>query len=282
MISSIPDPIQQSFNLYKETINSLSTDLVFWNHILESSAENKISKLVDSTRDLNQSVFTVYDIPHDSNNGRLWADTLIRNINSANIKQYKDEFLNWVLNQTITKSYNICELFLARCIQLKHFPEMTNPMDGDKTSFLTVMQGVKKMLELNGIKYETTNNKYIIDFISLTSLSFKYFIEQQIKIDDQTTWKMFFKLFSVLRNVVTHNNSVISANSKNLIKSVAKETFIQNFEIKTVNGIEKLWHKDKGNSGFIGLVNNFTINSAKFILDKNDLSFLDLQKSGGN
>jgi hypothetical protein len=177
------------------------------------------------------------------------------------------------MNLSILKAYNLCEILLFRSIQLLFFPSLNNPIESRKYT-----NAINTEIKKNLPKPDSTNNRHIIEFLKLKVQKFDTFSDQKIRIDLTTNWASFFEMFSILRHIITHQGSIVDINTHNQIKSKAKDIFERHFDLFENNLGFKILNPLEGDlfSDFINLINDFSLNTVKFIFNETDLSFLDM------
>jgi hypothetical protein len=220
-----------------------------------------------------QSIFCVYNLPAGPSEDCLKVYKTPFLVQTEELIEYKKNFFTWIRNSSLLKAYNSCELLLLRSIQLKFFPSLSDPRKDRKCARQTDNE-IKKTFT----KPDTNNNRHIIEFIKIKSSEFNSFSQEQIRIDRSTTWGNFFELFSILRNTIAHNNSILSDDAYNQIKSMSKDVFEYHFDLQTDENNFKLLIPKGGDSfsNFINLINDFSLNTSKFIFEETDLRFLDM------
>lgn len=134
--------------------------------------------------------------------------------------------------------------------------------------------------ELNNafVTAEKKNGRYILEFLRMQSANFESFVALPIYYNAKTNWASLFEFLAHLRNLIAHQNSRITNDSKNELRSLSSELFNNYFEIVEKEGDEYIFFK-RSNDQFGGLINcieNFSSNAAKFIADERDLTFLGL------
>ena len=149
--------IQNSFEVYKNSVFSISNDLQFWKTFLDRSIENY--KNEDKEKPLFESGYFVYDLSHDSPNGYLKGDRKIFEITIGDLENYRKDFFSWIMNLSILKAYNSSELLLLKAIQLKFYPLLNNPLEHKKYA-----DKIHEEIKLSLIKPNTKNNKHLIEF----------------------------------------------------------------------------------------------------------------------
>jgi len=128
-------------------------------------------------------------------------------------------------------------------------------------------------------RYDTKNNRHIIQFVEKKSELVKSFLERDIRSDLKTNWKQFFEFISIMRNIILHNNSFASRNQINNMKSVAKDVFDRFIDMPPGSHeyiVLRIKNDQNLFSNLLILLNDFSINLVKYMLGYADLSFLDM------
>ncbi len=272
--------VKEAFEDYKNVVFDTTTiGLSFWSRFLDYSIELYFDKHPEKKNGwLRKSVFSVFDINPNIRNGYSKQHDIIHEILANELGNHKVELFEWMMNLSLLKIYNALEILLLRSIQLKYFPALKDPLLGRK-EMNEIGREIKNYLKIKSVNADTNNNRYLIKYIELNSNDFINFIKFPVRIDKKTNWEDFFEMVSILRNVVAHNNMLVTNNTLNEIKSCGKDIFEQYFDLrKTVSGSIILSPKqDLGTfSNFINLFNEFGLNAVKFIFEENDLQFLGL------
>lgn len=258
------------FNFYRSSVSSI-TNTDFWKSFFSTAIDNYANENEDSMRF--GSVFNVYNLSEETGNGYLKTYKVPFQMTTSQLKNYSEQLFDWIIILSILRAYNVSELLLLRSIQIKYFPSLPSPLNGRKEA-KKLENEIKNALP----KFDTNNNRHLIEFIKAKSDKFKKFSAHPVRVDLKTTWTEFFEFISILRNVIAHQGSIVNNDTLNTIKSTAKDIFERYFEtFEDEDGFVILnVKKGAAYSNFIGLLNDFSLNAAKFILDENDLSFLDM------
>ena len=266
-----PLDIRKIFSFYRNSLFAISNDIHLWGVMLDAMIPEYRAKYEDLF--LFESSFNVYNIPHDSLNGRLKTYHETFKVSVDELPDYQAKFFDRITTLSILRAYNSCELLLLRSIHLAYFPNLDNPLKTKKGAD-NIHREVKKSLS----NADTTNNRHIIQFLSDRSTEFNSFSKRVIRIDLKTDWANFFEMFSILRNVIAHNESIIHVDTLNELKSKAKDIFERHFELRSDKDGFNYLHPKKGDAfkNFLNVVNDFSLNAAKFIFHENDLLFLEM------
>ncbi len=268
--------IEKSFSEYIEIMFQVGIDLQFWNRFLKNSV-SKFQETETTPREIFTSLFGAYDIDLSSNNGFLKIYNKSKSINTTDLQEIRENFFSWVINCSIVKTYVAVESAFIKIIWLKYFSELDNPLDS-KRNFDKISSAIKKSLREAGIKNDTKNNRHIIEFLKWKSKDYNEFLEQPIRIDLKTNWSNFFELLSILRNIVSHIGSKVSLDILNEIKGSSKDIFERHFTLDEDEFGFKHFNANQEQFGnFLNLVNDYTLNTLKIILNEKDFDFLRMK-----
>jgi len=263
------------FEIYRNTILSVDSDLRFWQSFLKLSIEDYRKKEFQP-EELYSAIFVAYNIEPTTSNGWLKASTKALSIKSKDLEIHSKDFFSWVMNLSILKAYNSLEVFFIQSIHLAYFSTQKSPLN-DKKATEKIHQEIKAYLTTSGINADTKNNRHIIQFLKQKSANIKSFLNQPQRIDLTTTWENFFELISILRNVIAHQGTVVSDDTLNEIKSKAKDVFQRHFALSpNPLNFKNLRPIDDQFLNLIFLMNDFAVNTVKLMFDKNDLSMFEM------
>jgi hypothetical protein len=272
-----PKNVHAVFTQFRESISKVDWDIHFWTHFLKNRIQETIKNEPESRRFF-EAGFSVYDIPPDGPNGWLWVDKdRTFTIESEDLEKHRKEFFRVILNLSLLKAYNAMEIFLFQCILLAYFPqlEFKKVKSATKAGDEAVKKFFREHLEIG--KLETKNNRHLIAFLKYKDRSFADFAAQPVRINFKADWEAFFEMMSILRNLVGHQDTLLTNDSLNEIKATAKDIFEMFFEYsKDEFGFYILHPKEDSFGGVLSFINDFSVNAAKFIFQEKDLSFLGL------
>lgn len=267
------------FDDYLKSAFQLEVDLRFWKLFISNSIKNY--QLENSENGwINEAEFSLYNLHPDGQNTWLYCSNDTSTIEINDLEKHSNTFFNWVMNLSIVRIYNAAELLLLNTIQLKYFPNL-KPINNNKKNANRIIAEIKNDLISSGKSFDATNNRYIIEFLRIRSSEFESFLELKIKTDWTTTWKDFFELFSILRNIITHHAMTMTPDIRNSIYTVAKDAFKHYFfqPAKTTD-VDILKTKSEHDFlNFISLVNDFVSNTVKYIAEEIDFNFIGLYKA---
>lgn len=229
---------------------------------------------------INQSGFSLFNIKIDGSKTWLHLSPQTSSIEIKDLDIHSDNFFIWVMNLSLIRIYNSVELLLLQSIQNKYFPNL-KPITNNRKEINKTTAEIKNFLKLNNQPVDTTNNRYLIEFLKLKSQDFSKFLQKKVNKDWKNTWSEFFELFSILRNIVTHQAMIISHDNRNSLNSVAKDIFNHYF-VQPIDTKDAEILKPKDEQYFLNFVrqvNDFAANTIKFIADENDFVFIGLHKA---
>lgn len=268
--------IINAFNNYKALIFKVDNDLRFWKSFLNLSIKNYQNQ--DSKpEEIYSAIFSVYDIDSNSNKGYLKCHKEVLSIKTVNLEDHRKMFFSWILNLSILKGYTALETFLLQAIWLKYFPALSNPTS-KKQNADKIQKEIKNYLTSSDLNYDTKNNRHLIEFLRNKSQEFSVFIQKSIRVDLNTTWEDYFELISILRNIIAHQGTIVSNDTHNKIKTKAKDIFERHFSIvMDLSNDKHLTPKEEDFNNFMSLMNDFSVNTVKFIWNEKDFKFLNLR-----
>lgn len=272
----IPDnfTIRSAFRQYKDVVFGVTTDLHFWN----SGLEKVVSQYNERpSQMLFEAIFAVYNMESEGPNGSLEDFKKTISVSGEDADKKRQLFMAWVTNLTVLKLYTSSETFLLQAIWLRFYPHLKNPTFNKKAAD-ALHREIMSHLFSCGLSKDSTNNRYLMVYLKDRSAEISSFLDQPMRVDLITNWGNFFELFSILRNTIAHQGTIVSLDSKNDIQGKAKDVFLRHFSL--VSDHSKSLHlfpvvEQFGN--FVGFVNDFSLNVVKFLFGEQDLRFLDIE-----
>lgn len=261
---------------YVESIFTLQTEIKFWEHFLEAQIERYVGE--NEERAVYTSTFTVYNRAASDSQGVISTYEKPKEINISDLKSQKDEFFDWIKMLFTVRAYNSLEHVLLRSIQEKYFPSLNDPLSGKKHLNKLLVE-IDEWLNSNGLSTDKKNNRHLIVFILSNCSDCATFYNQFVRSDLSTTWTNFFELISIIRNVVAHQALLINQDIINQFKSIGNPVFKRYFFIDEVDGL-KLLKSKRGTGDFsnlINVINDFALNTVKFIYGKQNLDFIGFE-----
>jgi hypothetical protein len=268
---------KEIFFEYQKNVFQVENDLKFWQNFLNLSIERfKVDN--PENRAIIISIFSVFNINHNKVS-YLYANSASPfSIEVKDLNSHCDNFFIWIMNLSIVSVYNSVELLLLQSIHEKYFSMVINPIKGKKEANQVVLE-IKKFFIKSSQEHTSKNNRHLIAFLKVKLPAFELFLKENVY-DHKSNWEQFYEFFSVLRNVITHQGMLISPNTRNNLNSTAGDLFNcffeqpqnpKNTEILKAKDVESFLH-------FVRQVNDFALNSLKFIANQQDFSFINLRK----
>ena len=176
------------------------------------------------------------------------------------------------------KAYNAMEILLLQAIQLECYPTQKDPLLGKKPSE-NINKEIRAFLKSQQYNPDTKNNRHLILFLKEKSPKVNSFLNLLVRIDLKTNWEAFFEMTSILRNIVAHHSMIVTKDAQNEINSIAGNLFYRNFDLVSDElGNSVLQFKSIHQfQTFLDYLNDFSLNTTKFLFDQADLSFIDLE-----
>ncbi len=278
MEPKLKNDITKAYRDYVEAVFQVDIDLNFWNRFLQTSVRKFQEENIEA-REMFSSLFSAYDIDVSSNSGYLKIYEKSKSIGSAELEEYSVNFFSWVINSGIVKVYVAVEIALIQTIWDNDFSTLPNPT-ARKKNMDKIQQKIQDKLKENSKSVETKNNRYLVEYLSLNSIEYQAFLAKPIRIDLTTTWKDFFELVSILRNIVSHVGSKVNNDLLNELRSKAKDIFERHFIIVTDEQNEQHLMVVQGQIGnFLNLINDFTLNTIKIARKETNFDFLKMNKT---
>ncbi len=265
------------FNEYKEVAFQTEVDLGFWTNFLSANIKEFQSKNPINTW-IHDAGFSMYNINPNGLDTWLHMSPDSITIEIRDLETQRQIFFNWIMNLSIVRLYNASELLILKSIHFKFFSSIK--INDNKKGINKIIAEIRNYLLANSLPFDTTNNRYLLEFIKHKSPEFLQFLNLKLNIDWQTKWKDFYELFSILRNIITHNAMIVTNDIKNNINSIAKDVFNYYFtQLDKTKDFTILKPKDQHHfTAFTGYMNTFTANCVKFIAGESDFIFISLYK----
>lgn len=264
------------FDDYVSTVFTIETDIRFWKHFLDAAIE-KYQKENPEDRWINQAGFSIYNYTHQQN---MWlhSSEQVKEIYIANLGDHSKEMFVWIMNLSLVRVYNAVELLLLRAIQHHYFTDLEDPIKGRKEAN-KVKFAIKQTLKSANLNVDTTNERYLIDFISANSPTMAAFLKAPVNQTNwKVTWRNYFELFAILRNIVTHQSMMLTVNVVNGIKAIAGDIFNHYFYFDINKNDPEILTPCSSDYflNFIHHMNDFSGNTLKFVAGESDLEFIGM------
>jgi hypothetical protein len=224
-----------------------------------------------------EALFAVYNIESKGPDGSLEDFKKTISVSGENAGEKKQLFMAWVMNLTVLKLYTSTEVFLLQAIWLRFYPHLKNPTFNKKAADALHKEIITHLIS-RGLSTDSTNNRYLLIYLKDQSPEISSFLGQPMRIDLTTTWGIYFELFSILRNIIAHQGTIVSLDAKNDIQSKAKDVFQRHFLL--VNDENRNLHLVpvvEQFDNFLVFVNDFSVNMVKFLFSEEDFRFLDIE-----
>lgn len=263
------------FDDYVNTVFTVERDIRFWKHFLDTAIKKYQEENVEN-RWINQAGFSIYNYSFQQG---MWLHTSehTKEIYISDLKEHSTEMFTWIMNLSLVRIYNAAELLLLRTIQNQYFNNLEDPIKGRKETN-KVKAAVKQTLKFAGQIVDTTNERYLIEFMNVNSTAIATFLKAPVNhINWKVTWKNYFELFAILRNVIAHKSMMLTANLKNEIKSISGDIF--NHYFSTANKTDAELLKPYNSDYFLNFLhhmNDFAGNTLKFLAGESDLEFIGM------
>lgn len=264
------------FDDYLNTVFPLEVDIRFWKYFINASI-GKFQKENPVNRWISESGFSIYNIPLGAG-AWLHVSKNIRTIEIEDLQKNHKEFFIWIMNLSLVRFYNSVELLLLRAIQHQYFPSLNDPAlsrrDANK-----INEAIRVELKGNNKVVDTKNDRHLVEFLSFKSHDFYSFIQLSVNpINWKTSWKNFFEFISILRNIIAHQEMLVTPNVRNELKSIAGDMLLHYFEPPANNSIAEMLQtkSEDGFLNFVSHINDFAGNTLKFIAGEPSLRFIGL------
>ena len=278
MEPKLKNDITKAYHDYVEAVFQVGIDLKFWNRFLQTSVRKFQAENIEA-REIVSSLFGAYDIDVSSDSGYLKIYDKSKSIGSAELEAYRVKFFSWVINGGIVRVYVAIEIVLIQTIWDNYFSTLPNPTASKKNTD-TIQRKIREKLKEKSRSGETKNNRHLVEYLSLNSIEYQKFLAKPIRIDLTTTWKDFFELVSILRNIVSHVGSKVNNDLLNEIRSKAKDIFERHFIIIMDGQNEQHLMAVQDQIGnFLNLINDFTLNTIKIARKETNFDFLKMNKT---
>ena len=156
--------ILTAFEIYRDSVFVVDTDLLFWQSFLKILIDEYKSK---SSRpdEVFSARFPVYNIDVLTNMGHLKTHKKDLSIKTLDLAKHSDDFFAWVTNLSILKIYNALEVFLFQAIQLRYFPNHKNPIDSKKSTEL-IKKEINLYLKSHNISVDKKTTDTLFSFLN--------------------------------------------------------------------------------------------------------------------
>jgi len=261
---------------YIDSIHEIETDLSFWRPVIEGAIQ-KHQELGFNDFKANHfySSFTANNFDLTTGVGRL--STYVKSI-----PLHEDSFLRWITALALLRVYNAVEVLLFSTITEEYLKKKFSlknlkALEGE---IFKEVQATFSNKNIPTSNINKKNNRHIIQLIKLRSSSAEQFLSSNIRVDLSTTQENLFEFISILRHIIAHNAMVITPESLKIIEDKALPVYERYFtndqiidkasKLIFLNPIQERF------SNFLNLVNDFALNTVKFVKGEPDLRFTEM------
>ena len=265
------------YDEYVRTVFQLEVDIRFWKEFIDTSIENyKENNPVNKW--IHEAGFSIYDIPLGEG---TWLHTSkdTKTIEIDDLPKNNKDFFTWIMNLSLVRVYNSIELLLIKVIRVQYFPKMEDPGKGRK-EINKIYEAVKNELKLGGLTANTKNQRHLIEFLKWKSPKFNSFLEVSVNPHNwKTTWKNYFEWISILRNIIAHQEMLVTPDVMKDMNSIAGDMLEHYFEgVADQKNAELLRPKDVHLFlNFISHINDFAGNTLKYVAGESTMVFIGLE-----
>jgi hypothetical protein len=268
-----------AFNQYKNTSIQVQRDV----YLTEKFVGNAVDGYLDGTGKpfgFSTVNFGVFDLASDNQSGLLAVDRSVWELTPSNIENTNKKFFDWVATVSIIRLFSSLEVLLQQIVWKAHFEnEMVDPMKEQKNR-IKLKRRIVGFLDWKGLPNDSGKNEHLLQFLNYHHSSFEAFSSRLVRTDLGITWLPFLKFLAVVRNIIAHNDMVISNDEINVLKSQSSALFERAFYFEQdESGLNHIRLKHEQHANFLAHINDFAANTVKFVAGETDLRFLGLFKS---
>jgi hypothetical protein len=264
-----------AFEKYKSIIFNVDVDLNFWTSFVDTEIAI-YQQRTNIPNEIYAAGFGAYDLDILAQKGFFKMNPSTRSVYKSDLKQQRLSFFVWIRNLAVLKSYNALEIFLIQAIWINYFSNEKHPTSSKKAAD-NIQGKIKDDLSSAGLPTDSKNNRHLMEFLKYKVTGYSIYLESPINVDLTTTWGNYFEMFSVLRNIIAHQGTIINMDTLNEIKSKANDIFQRHFEVVKDEFKEShLQPKEIDFSNFISIANTFVLNTVKFAGGEPDFTFLNM------
>lgn len=255
--------LKVEFKKYRDNYHECVSDTTFIASCVSEYAKDLEKKLPFQNYYFDTAFF-VHNVGPNADDTLKSYNTENYTITPKDIQKWQNAFFSNINIIHIVKFYNAIERFLIISIRNAFFPDVIINNH--------LQQNINISINKLGYK-DKKNNKHLIDFLNETSESCREFLSEKLNVDQNLSWKDFFKLLSVLRNNIAHNGGYIDTDIINNLKGINTKIVDQYFSLES----ERLVVKDNIQFlNFFGYCDRLCINLIKFIHNETELEFLKM------
>jgi hypothetical protein len=264
------------FDEYVRTVFQLVVDIRFWKHFMDTSID-KYQENNPDNRWIHEAGFAIYNIPLG---GGTWLHTSkdTKTIEIDDLPKNNKDFFTWIMNLSLVRVYNSLELLLAKVIRIEYFPGLDDPGKGRK-EINKIYEAVKSELKSAGLPTDVKNQRHLIEFLKWKSPEFNSFLQVSVNPHNwKTNWKNYFEWISILRNIITHQEMLVTPDVRNDMNSIAGDMLKHYFEDPIDKGNPELLQPREVQLflNFLSHINDFAGNTLKYVSGESDMNFIGL------
>lgn len=254
----------------------MEVDIRFWKHFIDTSID-RYQEVNPVNKWIHEEGFSIYNIPLG---GGTWLHTSkdTKTIEVDDLPKNNRDFFIWIMNLSLVRVYNSLELLLVRTIQCGFHPLMDDPVKGRK-EINKIHEVVKNELRFRGVTVDAKNLRHLIEYLKLKSPGFNSFIQVSVNpVNWKTNWKSFFEWISILRNIIAHQEMMVTPDVRNDMNSIAGDMLRHYFEDPIDRKNTELLQPSDVHSflNFLSHINDFAGNTLKYISGETDMKFIGL------
>lgn len=264
------------FDEYVKTVFQLEVDLRFWKRFIDTSIDKY---QVDSpeNRWIHEAGFAIYNIPLG---GGTWLHTSkdTKTIEIDDLPKNNIDFFTWIMNLSMVRVYNSLEVLLVRAIRVRFYPQLDDPGKG-RREINKVHEAVRNDLKTAGLPTDIKNQRHLIAFLSCKSPEMGSFLQVSVNpVNWKTSWKNYFEWISILRNIIAHQEMMVTPDVRNDMNSIAGDMLSHYFKAPVNRKSSELLQPFDIHSflNFLSHVNDFSANTLKFIAGEASMDFIGL------
>jgi len=142
--------IEKAFNVYRDTVFKVDTDIKFWHSFLQSSII-EFQNNPSSQEIVFEAIFHVYNIDQNTGSGLLKTMNKIEEKKTIDLGSQCNDFFAWLMLLSILRTYNAVEILLLQSIQITYYPSKKDPTIS-KNAWDIVNREIKSEINKNAIR----------------------------------------------------------------------------------------------------------------------------------
>lgn len=192
------------YDEYVEFSWSKDFQLNFWKIKLDEIVKNlstvELQTLSNEYRPLSEGIFSTYDIALGNSSGWLNIRRDTKSITKENVEDYKNHFLQEMINLSFVRYQNALERLLIQAINEVYI--QIPQFDVYSRTYLNTF--FKKL-----VVSREDNSMHLLTYLGSKNTLVKEFLDSKLNIDLNATWKELFNFFGVMRNTIVHNGMLM-------------------------------------------------------------------------